>query len=89
MLVTNQACNLDPIDSNLTLSVADKTFLKSLLNPDTDQRLTAEQALRHEWFDELKEYPPSPNKVLSSCIDQTRELLSPSKPRELKPLVLN
>jgi hypothetical protein len=42
MMRTNQACSLDVIDNNLTLSMSDKAFLRAVLNADPDQRLTAE-----------------------------------------------
>ena len=45
MLRTNSECNLEPIDGNLTLSMSDKAFLRAVLNPDPEQRLTAQVAV--------------------------------------------
>ena len=38
------------IENNIILSKIDKLFLTALLNENPDLRLTADEALDHEWF---------------------------------------
>jgi len=46
----------DPVWNKVTPPGRD--LVQKLLEPDENKRLTAEQALKHDWFKLVKEYPP-------------------------------
>ena len=62
--------------SGVSIQVQD--LIQKLLVVDPSERLTAEQALRHEWIVDISKSDLSSNDLSDSIIDKMRELLKVS-----------